>query len=100
MHQDILAHDRRVWRPPFSRTAAVDGGLQQVKAGAEPTNLSSPKRRLWTSSKPPPTAVVHNDDSRYYHLARTRTLCGRLWCVVPTFTASDALAGAMSLRLL
>ena len=39
---DVLVHVRAQQRPPFATTAAVDGGLQQVEAGAKPSNLNHP----------------------------------------------------------
>ena len=44
MHQgrqvDVLVHARERWRPPLLRTAAVDGGLQQVEVGAKASNFN------------------------------------------------------------
>ena len=44
MHQgrrlDVSVHVRERWRPPLLRTAAVDGGLQQVEAGAKASNFN------------------------------------------------------------
>ena len=75
--------------------AAIDGGLQQIEPGANATNLSSPKCRLHVCHKPPTAAIVHSNDGRYYHLACTRTLCGRPWCIPSTPFTSNALVSAM-----
>ena len=46
MHQkhptDVLVHERQLWRPPLSRTVAVDGGSRRGEAGANASNLNHP----------------------------------------------------------
>ena len=58
MHQghriDVLVHVREQLMPPLSRTAAADGGLQRVEAGAKASDFNHPSfpRSLSSTIRP------------------------------------------------